>query len=165
MKKLIIIMIAVLVPSFVMAQQKESNEINRILDKYEQKKSVESVLVSPSLLDMGKSNGVNEKTKELMSKITQLRILSVNTSAMENGRKVSEMLREDLSGVLSTDRYSRILRVQEKDELLEMYKSVEANGVLIFISSEIDELSVISIFGKIDGSVLNAAISGEIKVK
>jgi hypothetical protein len=126
---------------------------------------VESVLVSPSLLETGHSNGMDEKTKDLMSKINQLRILSVSNSAMENGRKVSDMLREELYGVLSTEKFSRILRLHEKDNLLEMYKSVESKGVLIFIASESDELSVISIFGEIDGSVLNAAMSGEIKVK
>lgn len=84
---------------------------------------------------------------------------------MENGVPLSKLLREDLDQLIEKEKLNRIIRVQDNDELLEMFITQSTKGVLLFIASGSKEFSVISIFGEIDKSVINAAISGEIKVK
>lgn len=155
-------MVAVLFPIMMIGQVKQ---INDILDKYEKKKNVESILVSPALLQLAEGANVDATTKDLLSKISQLRILNIKSSAMENGVPLSKLLREDLDKLIENEKLNRIIRVQDNDELLEMYITQSTKGVLLFLATSSKEFSVISIFGEIDKSVINAAISGEIKVK
>ena len=53
----------------------------------------------------------------------------------------------------------------EGDELLEMFITKNSQGALLFLSTTSKEFSVISIFGNIDKTVVNAAMTGGIKVK
>lgn len=162
MKRVLTIMIAVLLPVLMLGQAKQ---VNDILDKYEKKKNVESILISPALLQLAGGSNVDASTKELLSKISQLRILNIKSSAMENGVSLSKLLREDLGKVIEKENFNRIIRVQDNEELLEMYITQSTKGVLLFIATGPKEFSVISIFGEIDKSVIDAAISGEIKLK
>lgn len=162
MKRVLTIMIAVLLPILMIGQVKQ---VNDILDKYEKKKNVESILVSPALLQLAGGTNVDVSTKDLLSKITQLRILTIKTSAVENGVSLTKLLRDDLDNLIEKENLNRILRVQDNEELLEMYMTQSTKGVLLFFATGPKEFSVISIFGEIDKSVINAAISGEIMVK
>ncbi|MDD2584178.1 MAG: DUF4252 domain-containing protein [Bacteroidales bacterium] len=162
MKRVFIIMVVLLFPIVGTGQAKQ---VNDILDKYEKKKNVESILISPALLQLAGGSNVDITTNELLSKISQLRILNIKSSAMENGVPLSKLLREDLDQLIEKEKLNRIIRVQDNDELLEMFITQSTKGVLLFIASGSKEFSVISIFGEIDKSVINAAISGEIKVK
>lgn len=140
-------------------------QVNDILDKYEKKKNVESILVSPALLQLAGGSNVDVFTKELLSKISQLRILTIKSSAMENGIPLSKLLREDLDNLIEKEKLNKIVRIKDNEELLEMYITQSTKGVLLFLATGSKEFSVISIFGEIDKSVINAAISGEIKIK
>lgn len=140
-------------------------QVNDILDKYEKKKNVESILVSPALLQLAGGSNVDVSTKELLSKISQLRILTIKSSAMENGIPLSKLLREDLDNLIEKEKLNKIVRIKDNEELLEMYITQSTKGVLLFLATGSKEFSVISIFGEIDKSVINAAISGEIKIK
>lgn len=162
MKRILFVIVLSLSP-FVLQGQVKS--INDILDKYEKKKNVESIMVSPELLQLAGSSETNESTKQLLSKLSELRILSVKASAVENGTKLSQLLREDLDKMIVAEKMSRILRVQDGNELMEMYKTKATKGALLFLTTSANEFTVISIFGEIDPSVVNAAISGEIGIK
>lgn len=162
MKRILFVIVLLLAP-FVLQGQVKS--INDILDKYEKKKNVESIMVSPELLQLAGSSETNESTKQLLSKLSELRILSVKASAVENGTKLSQLLREDLDKMIVAEKMSRILRVQDGNELMEMYKTKATKGALLFLTTSANEFTVISIFGEIDPSVVNAAISGEIGIK
>lgn len=162
MKRILFVIVLSLSP-FVLQGQVKS--INDILDKYEKKKNVESIMVSPELLQLAGSSETNESTKQLLSKLSELRILSVKASAVENGTKLSQLLREDLDKMIIAEKMSRILRVQDGNELMEMYKTKATKGALLFLTTSANEFTVISIFGEIDPSVVNAAISGEIGIK
>jgi len=162
MKRVFTLMIVVLVPIFMIGQVKQ---VNDILDKYEKKNNVESILVSPALLQLAGGANVDATTKDLLSKISQLRILNIKSSAMENGVALSKLLRADFDKLIEIEKFKRIIRVQDNEELLEMYITESTKGVLLFLATSPKEFSVISIFGEIDKSVINAAISGEIKIK
>lgn len=155
-------MIAVLLPLLMFGQVKQ---INDLLDKYEKKKNIESILVSPMLLQLAEGNSVDLSTKELLSKISQLRILNIRTSAMENGFQVSKLFRADLDKLIDIEKLNKVARVQNNDELLEMYITENTKGALLFLTTGPKEFSIITIFGEIDKSVINAAISGKIRIK
>ena len=162
MKRVIIMVFAILLPMVVMGQVRQ---INQILDKYEKKRNVESILVSPSLLQGAGGSNVDAKTKDLLSKITELRIVTVRSNATEDGVPVARTLREEIDKVVSATNMKRVIRVQDEKDLLEMFMTSGSEGLLLFISSGSQEFSVISIFGNIDNSIVNAALAGDIKVK
>ncbi|PKO98296.1 MAG: hypothetical protein CVU13_10610 [Bacteroidetes bacterium HGW-Bacteroidetes-8] len=163
MKKLLILMfVAVIMPLTALGQTKQ---INEILDKYEKRKGVESIIISPSLLQIASSTDVDASTKDLLSKITEMRILNIKSGAVENGIPIRLSLRKELDGLIVTDMFKRIVMVKDGEETLEMYTTSTAQGVLLFFTTNPSEFSVISIFGNIDKTVVNAAMSGAIKVK
>ncbi|MDP3435867.1 MAG: DUF4252 domain-containing protein [Bacteroidales bacterium] len=163
MKKLLILMfVAVIMPLTALGQTKQ---INEILDKYEKRKGVESIIISPSLLQIASTTDVDASTKDLLSKITEMRILNIKAGAVENGIPIRLSLRKELDGLIGTDMFKRIVMVKDGEETLEMYTTSTAQGVLLFFTTNPSEFSVISIFGNIDKTVVNAAMSGAIKVK
>lgn len=162
MKKLFILMFAAILPIAALGQTKQVNEI---LDKYEKKKNVESILISPSLLQIAGTKDVDASTKDLLSKISEMRIINIKVSATENGTPVWLSLKGDLETLTNGEFFTRIVKIQEGDELLEMYITKNSQGALLFLSTTPKEFSVISIFGNIDKTVVNAAMSGGIKVK
>lgn len=103
MKKIALLaLIVVLLPAALIAQTKQ---INDIFDKYEKKRSIESITISPALLDfMGGGN--NQETKDLLSKITELRILNVPNTATENGTQIRAMLKRDLDALIAFTLFS-----------------------------------------------------------
>jgi len=162
MKKLLILMFAAILPIAALGQTKQVNEI---LDKYEKKKNVESILISPSLLQIAGTKDVDASTKDLLSKISEMRIINIKVSATENGTPVWLSLKGDLETLTGGDLFTRIVKIQEGDELLEMFITKNSQGALLFLSTTSKEFSVISIFGNIDKTVVNAAMTGGIKVK
>ncbi|MDP3452750.1 MAG: DUF4252 domain-containing protein [Bacteroidales bacterium] len=163
MKRLLILMfVAIILPAAALGQTKQ---INEILDKYEKKKSVESIVISPSLLQIAGTSDVNASTKELLSKIKELRIINIKTSAMESGVPLWTSLKGELEKHTSSDLFTRIVRIQDGEELLEMFITKNTEGALLFYTTTPKEFSVISIFGSIDKTVINAAMSGGIKIK
>lgn len=154
--------VAVIMPLTALGQTKQ---INEILDKYEKRKGVESIIISPSLLQIASSTDVDASTKDLLSKITEMRILNIKSGAVENGIPIRLSLRKELDGLIGTDMFKRIVMVKDGEETLEMYTTSTAQGVLLFFTTNPSEFSVISIFGNIDKTVVNAAMSGAIKVK
>lgn len=154
--------VAVIMPLTALGQTKQ---INEILDKYEKRKGVESIIISPSLLQIASSTDVDASTKDLLSKITEMRILNIKSGAVENGIPIRLSLRKELDGLIVTDMFKRIVMVKDGEETLEMYTTSTAQGVLLFFTTNPSEFSVISIFGNIDKTVVNAAMSGAIKVK
>ncbi len=159
---LILVLSAILLPVWVWGQSKQ---INEILDRYEKKRNVESILISPSLLQIAGSSSVDASTKDLLSKITELRILNVKQGAVEGGVPVRVTLKGELEKLFTGELFTRVVRVQDGSELLEMYVTKNNPGVLLFLTTTPNEMSIISIFGNIDKSVINAAMSGEIKIK
>lgn len=161
-KVLLIVLVAMLCPYIVAAQAKQ---IHLILDKYEKRKKVESIIISPAVLQMAGNGNYNASTKELLSKISEMRIVNVKEGAEENGTPLSIIIRNDLDKVLTGERFSRVLKMQEGEELLELFVTKNEEGVLVFLATSPKEFAIISIFGNIDKSVINAVMTGGIKVK
>lgn len=162
MKKIALLaLIVVLLPAALIAQTKQ---INDIFDKYEKKRSIESITISPALLDfMGGGN--NQETKDLLSKITELRILNVPNTDTENGTQIRAMLKRDLDALIASENFTRVIKVDNSDEKMEMYMIKGNKGVLLFMTSDNSTFTVISILGEIDKTVTSAVMNGGIKIK
>jgi hypothetical protein len=159
MKKILLATLVLLsLPVFLGAQSKE---INEIFDRYEKKKSVESITISPSLLSMSNT----QETRELGAKISNMRILNVPLKATESGQSVSNMLKNELERIIKNFQFQRAVKVEEEDSLFELYMINGNKGVVLFISSDSSDFTAISIFGDIDKTIVNSLLNGNIKVK
>ena len=99
MKKLILIICAaLLLPSAVMGQSKE---IKAIFDKYEKNDNVELVSISPGMMMFANAFADDKESKEWTSKITELRILTVPSSVMENNVPLRTTLKRDMEGIIT----------------------------------------------------------------
>ena len=156
---------ALLAPVALSGQNKE---INDLFDKYEKKSSVESVVISPPPPPPVPSAGKNSKDKEAqewMSKITEMRILTVGSGVMENNVPVRQSLKADMEKLITTFNFSRLLKVKDSGEEVELYVNKNKTGVLLFLNSSTEEYTVIAMFGDIDDKMLKTAMSGGIHIK
>lgn len=80
----------------------QSKEINDIFDKYEKKRSVESVVISPGMFAMANHSVKDKEAQEWISKINEMRILSVGSGVMENNVPVRQSLKADMEKLIAT---------------------------------------------------------------
>lgn len=167
MKKVILILIAAfLCPLLANAQSKQ---ISDIFDKYEKKKYVESIVVTPSLLSF-MNDLENKEEKELLAKIKEIRIMTVPTGVLatkntENDAQLSVIIRDELEKHMKAEKYFRVVKVNDGEEMLEVYISENEKGVLLFLASSKEEFTVISIFGNIDKTILKSVMDGTLKLR
>lgn len=145
----------------------ELNALNQLFDGFEKKKGVESILISSDLLKFSMDcSNVTSNTKDLLSKLKEIRIINIKKSVKENNINVANLFTSGVTELLSSGMFKRVVRVVEGSESLEMFvTNREVNGALIFIANSKDAVSVIAMFGNIDKNVIDAALSGEIKIK
>ncbi len=145
----------------------EVNALNQLFDGFEKRKGVESILISSDLLkfSMDCSNVANN-TKDLLSKLKEIRIINIKRSIKENNEELAKIFLNGVTDLLSSGMFKRVVKVAEGSESLEMFvTNREVNGALVFLASSKDAISVIVMFGDIDKKVIDAALSGEIKIK
>lgn len=162
MKKILILLIFLgSLPGVLNAQ---TREINEIFERYGAKKAVESIIISPSILSMTNSSKSKE-TEELISKISDMKILNIPIGASENGQPISKQLKYEIDNIITQYNFQRVVKVQEENSLFELYMINGNKGAVLFISSDNSSFTVISIFGEIDKTVVNSLLNGSIKVK
>lgn len=141
------------------------DSVPKILDAYEEKEGVEAITISPSMLAMMKDNKAQDRnTKELLFKITELRILIVT------GEKLAGQLRADLNPLLQKG-YTQIMKAKLAGEHMLLYtQNVPENAgdgqknALLAIISEPKSTSIMYLSGDIDASLTEAVMSGKISV-
>ncbi len=161
MKKIVLLVLAVIVLPLTAAAQ--NKKISDIFDKYEKKSGVESISISPALLDF-MDTGSKSDTKELLSRIEEMRILNVPNKIMEKGVAVRELLRQDLLVLVKSEQFSRVVKVDSEESSIEMYMIKGNRGVLLFMTSDDNSFTAISILGDIDKTVTNAVLNGGITI-
>ncbi len=162
MKKIALLTLTLICLPIALSAQ--SREINEIFDRFEKKKSVESITISPSLLSMTSSKGSNE-TAELLSKISNMRILNVPLRTTENGQPVSKQLKYELDKIIKIYQFQRAVKVEEESSSFELYMINGNKGAVLFLSSDNSDFTSIAIFGEIDKTIVNSLLNGNIKVK
>ena len=173
MKRLIPILITMMLINCPMGVygQKDADEdpIIRIFNKYEEKDGVESITISPALLGLMKNGKTNDKkTQELISKISGLRILTLNDGADGKGRVNRETLTAELQSVVKKE-FEEIMKVKSSGERIELYvrnkpDCKECKSALLFITSADASLTVMHLAGTIDKSLIDAVMNGEIGI-
>lgn len=158
-KSLIILLSMVLFPLCMTAQTKQ---LDKIFATYENYRNVESVSITPELFA---TLSAEAKSNELLTKITLLKILNVKKAGTDKERSVWINLRTDVNKLIQENNFSQILKVKEKGDLLEMYLKKSENSLLVFIADSQTEYAVFYLQGNIDKSVIDALITGEIKIK
>ncbi len=151
-------------PTVVMAQSGD-DPILSILNKYEKEEGIESITISPSLLAlMQKSKNNDQKTQELVAKITGLRILTVTDKPGQSRKPLSEQFFSDLQSIGKTG-FEQIMKVKSDKDNVELYVSKgDKKAVLLFISSEKNSATAIYLSGLIDKALIDAVMNGEIGV-
>ena len=144
--------------------QNDEDPVLRIFDKYENREGVESISISPALFGLMGSEAANDnRTRELISKITGMRIIAISG---DRGRANREALAAELQAVVRRD-FEEIMKVNSSGERIELYvwnkpNCRDCNSALLFITSATNSLTVMHLAGTIDKTLIDAVMNGEI---
>jgi len=151
-------------PLGVYGQNADEDPVIRIFNKYENREGVESVTISPALFGMMSGRTNDQRTQELISKITGLRILTLKDGANGRGRATRETLSAELQAVVKSD-FEEIMKVNTSSERIELYvRNRNINSALLFITSANNSLTVLHLAGTIDKTLIDAVMNGEIGI-
>jgi len=171
----IIITILMTLPSGVYGQKDADDDpVIKIFKKYEDREGVESITISPTLLSLMKNGKTNDqKTQDLISKITGLRILTLTDGAEDKGyasRVANRIaLSAELLSVVKKD-FEEIMKVKSSGkERVELYvrhrpDCKDCRSALLFITSADNSLTVMHLAGTIDKTLIDAVMNGEIGI-
>jgi len=167
MKKLVNILVVsalMCLPAVVYGQTAEDPIIG-IFNRYEQRDGVESISISPALLRLMQSGRSNDqRTQDLISKITGLRILTISDGANGRGRPNREALAAELQTVVRRD-FEEFMSVRNAGERVELYvRNVAGSNALLLITSSANSITAMHLAGTIDQSLIDAVMSGEIGI-
>ncbi len=157
MKKILFVILALVVLPVALSGQ--NREINDLLDKYEKKKSVESVTVSSNLIAMA------GKSEDWANKISKIRILSVNSHVLENNLPLRVTFRKEMEEFVDKFKFISSLKVKDGGDEIEMFVNQTQNGALLFLNNSDEEFVVIAMFGNIDDKLIKTAVKGGITIR
>lgn len=147
MKKFVLIL-AVLLPLAVFAQK---SPVDRLFEKYANKEGFTTVNISGKLLGFASQiDSGDPETSEMLSKLSGIRILSVENSDITGKLDFYEELNND--GFFSNNEFEVLMEVTETDEVVRFLAKDAGNGTfsdLILVVGGNDN-ALISIRGIID---------------
>ena len=160
MKRFYIMIMILLLPTVAFSQAKR---INAILDKYENREDVTSIQLNAAFIGSFLSSLVDDETKDLVSKINAIRILSLGA---EKSSDTATSLKRELYRAVDSGEMENIVNMKEGGQsVVDVFVSRDSKEVLLFVSSNTKEFTVISMFGNIDKKVISAVVSGKISIK
>ncbi len=147
MKKIIIIL-AMLLPMAVLAQK---NPVDKLFEKYANKKGFTTVNISGKLL--GFASGINtgdETTKDMLSNLTGIRVLTVDNDELNKNIDFYKELEDD--GFFKNNDFEVLMEVTEDDEVVRFLAKDVGNGKLSDLLLVVggNDNALISISGLID---------------
>ena len=110
----------------------------------------------------------DSRTQELISKLTGLRIITLNDGADGRGRANREAITAELQTVIKRD-FEEIMKVNSSGERTELYVRNNPNcndckSALLFITSATNSFTALHLAGTIDKSLIDAVMNGEIGI-
>ena len=148
MKKLMIF-IAVLIPFITLAQK---SPVDKLFEKYANKDGFTTVNISGKLLGLASKMDSNNKdaTTDMFSKLTGIRILSVDDEQLNKGLDFYKELEKE--GFFKDNKFESLMDVTEKDEVVRFMSKENSSGkitdLLLVVGGKSNAL--ISISGLID---------------
>ena len=162
-----ILVICILLSPFSVYGQRDAVEdpVIRIFNKYEERDGVESITISPALLGLMRNGRTNDqKTKDLISRINGLRIITISDGADGKGRTNREALTAELQAAVKTD-FEEIMMVRSAGERMELYiRNKDNRGALLFITSSANTVTVMHLAGTVDKMLIDAVMNGDIGI-
>ena len=154
-----LLLVLVLVPSVALAQggRIELDSLSRLAAKASETVdvTVDSSMLKKSAGFLAGKGGDTEKLQQVIEGITGIYVKSYKFET-PNSYSLDDV--EDVRKQVARPGWSRIVGVKEKNELTEVYlwKEGGANGGLVVIAAEPDELTVVNIVGTVDLASLAA---------
>jgi hypothetical protein len=147
MKKLVVLL-AVLLPMAVLAQK---SPVDKLFEKYANQKGFTTVNISGKLLGFaGQIDTGDEKTKEMLSSLNGIRVLTVEDD--ELNQKIDFYKELEDAGFFKNNEYEVLMEVTEEDEVVRFLAKDAGNGkisdLLLVVGG--DDNALISIQGIID---------------
>ena len=147
MKKFIIIL-AMLLPMALLAQK---NPVDKLFEKYANKKGFTTVNISGKLLGFASGLDTGDKaTKNMLSSLTGIRVLSVDDDELNKSVDFYKELEAD--GFFKNNDFEVLMEVTEDDEVVRFLAKDAGNGKLSDLLLVVggDDNALISISGIID---------------
>ena len=160
MKKcyLLILVLLPLCAGILSAQTSQMN-VEKVIEFYSTKNSVESVEISPQFMAMmaGQSGG----DKELFSKVSGIKVISMSKESNSTKDAITTMM-EQMREAVKKDNYNQIMKVKSDGSLVEMHVR---DSTLLFLVQDDKEGVVLYINGKVDADLIKAVMDGQITIK
>jgi hypothetical protein len=128
MKRIILILIAVALPAFLLAQ---NSAVDKIFEKYKGQEGVTTVNISPELFQILDGMDVEEidNSEIPFDKVGSLQVLTIEDPELNKGVNFYDEIKNDLK----TDDYAEVMTVDDGDETVRMWIKTDGNNVAEFL--------------------------------
>ncbi|MFT5264956.1 MAG: hypothetical protein ACI8YQ_003706 [Polaribacter sp.] len=124
--------------------QAQSNSIESFYEQYAKNEKVTNVTIKGWLLDIASHITSDESSKEVLSKITQLRIL-----LMEDGNPVTKNELSRLKKGIKKDHFEELLQIRDEGSHVDFYIREEGDHItnVLMLVNDNDEFVLLSLEG------------------
>ena len=128
MKKVVLFILVVAFPAFMMAQ---NSAVDKLFAKYQGKKGVTTVNISPELFQMVNAMGIEElEDQDLpLDKIASVKILTIEDEEGYEDVNFYNEIKKDLD----VDDFAEVMTVNDGGEVVRMWMKVDNNTVSEFL--------------------------------
>jgi hypothetical protein len=128
MKRVILLIIAVALPAFVIAQ---NSAVDKLFNKYKGKDGVTTVQISPELFQVMNAMKIEdiEECEIPFDKVASVKILTIEDENAFPGANFYEEIRNDLD----VGKYSEVMTVDDGDETVRMWMKADNAVVTEFL--------------------------------
>jgi hypothetical protein len=128
MKRIVLIIIAVAVPAFMMAQ---NSAVDNLFNKYKGKDGITTVQISPELFQVMNAMDIEEMDNSEIpfDKVSSVKILTIEDEAANDGINFYDEIKDDLK----TDDFAEVMTVDDGGETVRMWMKADKGQVLEFL--------------------------------
>ena len=128
MKKVALIIMAIAFPAFIMAQ---NSAVDKLFSKYEGKKGITTVNISPELFKMVNAMGIEEIEEQdfPLDKVASVKILTIEDEAGYEDVNFYEEIKKDLN----VDDFEEVMTVNDGGEVVRMWMKVNMDTISEFL--------------------------------
>lgn len=128
MKRVALLILAVIFPAFMMAQ---NSAVDKLFAKYQGKKGITTVSISPELFKMVNAMGIEEIEDQdfPIDKIASVKILTIEDEAGYEDVNFYEEIKKDLN----VDDFQEVMTVNDGGEVVRMWMKVDKSTVSEFL--------------------------------
>lgn len=128
MKRVALLILAVIFPAFMMAQ---NSAVDKLFAKYQGKKGITTVSISPELFKMVNAMGIEEIEDQdfPIDKIASVKILTIEDEEGYEGVNFYEEIKKDLN----VDDFQEVMTVNDGGEVVRMWMKVDKSTVSEFL--------------------------------